>query len=68
MAIANAVQRGSVVFVYDERNRQIFTIPAGAGPADGLKGYTGASVNVRRGNTIFTYDDRGRQISTTPAR
>ncbi len=46
----------------------MFTIPAGTGPADGLKGYTGASVNVRRANTIFTYDDRGRQISTTPAR
>lgn len=37
MAIANAVQRGSTVFVYDERNRQIFTIPAGTGPAMGSR-------------------------------
>ena len=68
MAIANAVQRGSFVYVYDERNRQIFTVPAGNGASDGLKGYTGASVNVRRRNFIYTYDDRGRQMSSSPAR
>jgi hypothetical protein len=68
MAIGNAVQRGSTVFVYDEHNRQIATMPAGSGPDDGLKGYTSSRVNVRRGSTIFSYDEKGRQVGTTPAR
>jgi hypothetical protein len=68
MAIGNAVQRGSSVFIYDEKNRQITSIPAGTGPDDGLKGYTSSRVNVRRGSTIFSYDEKGRQVGSTPAR
>jgi len=68
MAIANAVQRGSLVYVYDEKNKQIFTQPAGSGPNDGLQGYTGGSVNIRRGNLVYSYNDKGRQIGTQPAR
>lgn len=68
MAIGNAVQRGSFVYVYDENNRQIASIPAGSGKDDGLKGYTGSTVNVRRGSFIYTYDEKGRQKGSTPAR
>ena len=68
MAIANAVHRGSTVYVYNEKNRQIFTQSAGSGPNDGLKGYTGSSVNIQRGSTIFTYNEKGRQTGTTSAR
>ncbi len=64
MAIGSAVQRGSFVYVYDEKGRQIATVPAG----EGLQGYTGATISVRRGSFIYTYDERGRQMSTTPAR
>ena len=39
MAIRNAAQRGDFVYVYDEKNYQTFSIPAGSGPNDGLKGY-----------------------------
>ena len=59
MAIANAVQRGSTVYVYNETNIAIFTQNAGSGPNDGLKGYTGSSVNIRRGGTIYSYDEKG---------
>lgn len=68
MAIGNAVQRGSFVYVCDERNRQISTIPTENGKDDGLKGYTGSTVNVRRGAFIYTYDEKGRQTGTTSAR
>jgi len=68
MAIGSAVQRGSFVYVYDEKGRQLTTLPAGSGPEDGLKGYTGATVSIRRGSFIYTHDERGRQTSTTPAR
>lgn len=69
MAIGNAVQRGSVVYVYDEKGRQLFSQSAGnAARGDGLKGYTSSTVNIQRGSVIYTYDVRGRQISSTSAR
>ncbi len=68
MAIGNAVQRGSFVYVYDEKGRQLSALSAGGGPADGLKGYTGSTVSIRRGAFIYTYDERGRQLSSTSAR
>lgn len=68
MAIGNPVQRGSTVYVYDEKGKQLCSIPGGSGPNDGLKGYTSGTVNVRRGSTIYTYDEKGRQKNSTPAR
>ncbi|MBX3741271.1 MAG: hypothetical protein KF712_09795 [Akkermansiaceae bacterium] len=68
MAIANALKKGSSIFVYDEKGRQLFTLPAGSGPNDGLTGYTSATVSIRRGSSIFTYNDKGRQTSVISAR
>ncbi|WP_237170282.1 hypothetical protein [Pandoraea thiooxydans] len=68
MAIGNAVQRGSYVYVYDEKGRQLYGKPAGSGPDDGLKGYTSGTVNIRRGSYIYTYDEKGVQRGSTPAR
>lgn len=62
MAIGNAVTKGSWVYVYDERGRQLFT-KSGA-----LHGFTGGTVAVRKSNWIYVYDEKGRQISTTSAR
>ncbi len=58
MAIGSAVQRGSFVYVYDEKGRQLTALPAGNGPEDGLRGYTGATVSVRRGSFVYTYTNR----------
>ena len=68
MAIGNAVQRGSVVYVYDDKNRQIFTVSAGNSSDRGLTGYTSGTVNVQRGSVIYTYNEKGRQIGTVMAR
>ncbi|MGC8522890.1 MAG: hypothetical protein ACP5M5_01240 [Acidibrevibacterium sp.] len=68
MAIGNAVQRGTIVQVYDEKNRPIFILPAGSGANDGLRGYTGSTINIKRGPYIYTYDAKGRQIGMTAAR
>ena len=54
MAIANAVQRGSTVHVYDKRGRFLFS------QSGELHGFTGATVAIRRGNVIYVYDERGR--------
>lgn len=68
MPIGNAVQRGSWVYVYDEKGRQLCSLSAGGGKDDGLKGYTSTTVNIRRGSWIYTYDEKGRQLSSTQAR
>ena len=68
MAIATAVQKGAMIYVHDEKGRQLCVFSAGSGPQDGIVGYTGSSVSVRRGSMIYTYDERGRQLSATSAR
>lgn len=68
MAIGSAVEKGSTVYVYDERGRQLFARSRGSQPTDGLKGYTSGTASIRRGSTVFTYDDKGRQVSSTSAR
>jgi hypothetical protein len=67
MAIANVVQRGWSIYVYDEYHNILFFSDAGSGPNDGLKGYTGSSVSIRRGSFIYVYDERGRLTSSTDA-
>ncbi|OYY38320.1 MAG: hypothetical protein B7Y08_23135 [Rhodospirillales bacterium 24-66-33] len=62
MAIATAVQKGTMVYVYDAKGRQL-SVHNGV-----LHGYTGGSVSVKRGTMIYTYDEKGRQISVTSAR
>ena len=68
MAIATAVQRGAYVYLYDENNRAIASLPAGNGPCDGLKGYTPSRVNIQRGAFVYSYDGQGKPAGTFPAR
>jgi hypothetical protein len=67
MAIGVAVQRGSLISIYDEQGRRLASLLAGQGPKDGLQGYTSSTVSVRRGSLIYTYDERGRRLSSTLA-
>ncbi len=57
MAIGNAIQKGSTVYVYNEKNMQIFS------QTGTLLGYTNNTINIQRGNAVYTYDANGRQIS-----
>lgn len=65
--IANATQRGSTVYVYDEKGSVITTIPSSTKPNEGLQGFTSSSVSVRRGSTIYIYNEKGTVQFTTPA-
>lgn len=56
MPIGNAVQRGSFVYIYDEKGRQLRSLASGSGPNDGLVGYTGGTVSIRRGSFDLAYD------------
>jgi hypothetical protein len=62
MAIANAVERGAYVFVYNEKGAQILMLPGE------LHGYTSSTISIRRGAYIFTFNERGAQTGMTPAR
>lgn len=64
MAIGNAVQKGSTVFIYDEKGRQIGVVSA----YDGLHGFTSTTVSIRRASSIVMYDEKGRQTGITSAR
>ncbi len=67
MAIGNAVERGTFIYIYDEKDRQVASVPRGSQPGDGLKGYTPSRVNVKHGSFIYSYDEKGRQVGSTPA-
>jgi hypothetical protein len=58
MAIGSAVQRGSLIYVYDEKGHRLTSLLAGGGPKEGLQGYTSSTVSVRRGSLVHTYDVR----------
>jgi len=64
MAISNALERNSAVYVYDENGMQIALIPLGNG--DSLQGYTSARVNIKRGAAIYSYDEKGTQVGLVP--
>lgn len=58
MAISVAIQKGSSVYVYDDRNHLIFT------KIGELYGFTSSTVSLRKGSCVYTYDERGRQKSS----
>jgi hypothetical protein len=67
MGIASAIERGSQVFVYDERGQMLFAKPKGSGPRDGLLGFTGTTVTLRSGSVVFIYGLHGEIVYSKPA-
>ena len=55
--IQTAIQKGSQVYVYNEKNCTLF-IKEGI-----LMGYTSQSVSIKKGNSVYTYNDRGTTVS-----
>jgi hypothetical protein len=67
MAVGNAVQHGTLVYIYDENFRQTTSLSsAGRSPSDGLVGYTAFAVLVRRGSLVYAYDEQGRILRKMP--
>jgi len=64
MAIASAIERGSVILVYDHEGQMLFSKANGSGPHDGLVGYTATTVTVRNGLSITTYAEDGQILFT----
>ena len=47
MAIGSAIERGSLICVYDEHGHTLFSKAKGSGANDGLLGFTGSTVTAR---------------------
>ena len=60
--IGSALERGSLIVVYDEKGMSLFSKAKGSGPHDGLLGFTGSTVTVRFGSVIYTYGERGQTV------
>ena len=63
MAIGHAVQRGTLIYIYDVESRLITAISApGRWPEDGLIGFSRKTIQVRKGSLIYTYDEYGHRV------
>jgi hypothetical protein len=60
--IGSAIERGSLICVFDEHGRTLFSKARGNGPNDGLIGFTGSTVTARYGSVIYTYDENGMTV------
>ncbi len=60
--IGSAIERGSLICVFDEKGMTLFQKARGNGPNDGLLGFTGSTVTARYGSVIYTYDEKGMTI------
>jgi hypothetical protein len=55
------VQKGNMVYVYNEKNQVIRSV------SGELYGYTSGSYSVKQGSMIYTYDEKGIRISSISA-
>jgi hypothetical protein len=67
MAIGSAIERGSLIQVFDEHGMTLFSKARGNGTNDGLIGFTGSTVTIRFGSVITTFDEHGMTIYSKAA-
>ncbi len=60
--IGSALERGSLIQVFDEHGTTLFSKARGSGPRDGLLGFTSSTVTVRFGSVIYAYDEHGMTV------
>jgi hypothetical protein len=64
--ITSAVERGSLILVYDELGNILFSEPRGSAANDGLVGFTGSAVTIRAGSVSYTYGPHGEVLFSKP--
>lgn len=60
--IATAIQRGSLVYAYNEKGALLCNV------SGELYGFTGSTISVRRGSMIYVYNEKGSLLSSKSAR
>jgi hypothetical protein len=64
--ITSAVERGSLILVYDQFGNILFSKPRGSAPNDGLAGFTSGAVTIRAGSVAYTYGAGGQLLYSKP--
>lgn len=68
MAIGKAIQKGTLVYIYNEEGRPLTSISApGSSVEDGLQGFTSSVVKIRKGSLVYAYNEKGHVVGRTPA-
>jgi hypothetical protein len=60
--IGCTLERGSLIYAFDENGRTPFSKAKGSGPNDGLLGFTGSTATVRFGSTVYVYGEDGMTV------
>lgn len=60
MAIGHAEERGTNVYIFDDKGKQLIWIPMGSN--DKLVGFTSTTVSIKKGPNTYIYDEKGKQI------
>ncbi len=63
--ILDVQQKGSYLYTYDERSRQIASMPMGS--SDRFRSAAGNYFNVQKGSYIYTYDRHCKQTHSRSA-
>ena len=59
MTIANVIQKGKNVYIYNDRGVEQAILRVGSLPGSGLTGWTSSTVSIQQGVTIYTYNENG---------
>jgi hypothetical protein len=59
MSIADALEDGRFIVVFDECGHPVFSLLKGSHDDDGLKCFTKRAVTVKDGNYLVTYNEKG---------
>ena len=65
MAIANAVVKGTMIYLYDEKGKVIRTLGMAGGT---LAGFTSTTVSIKKGSHLYVYNEQGRQTGIVPVK
>lgn len=65
MTIANAVVKGTMIYIYDEKGKLIRQLGMAGGT---FVGFTATTVSIKKGSHILIYNEQGKQTGTMPAR
>ena len=68
MAIANAIQDGKIVRIFNEKGACLHSFLCSSAPGDGLKGYTSSTVSIQIEKFVRVYDEKGKILSVVPVR
>lgn len=58
--IATAIEKGGMVYAYNEKGMQTLVIPTGSGR---MIGFTQSTISIQKGGQIYVFDNTGRIVT-----